>query len=412
MQKITKKTWILLSIVWAAQALCQIIQFSYGMMLPNIMADFSLDYGTAGMIGSAAGIASVIMTIPTTLLASKFNPRYSMPIVILIISVGMCLFGMATNVPMLFIGKIMVALVGNTLATALVIVKISRVPVQRVGQINGIENFVGPIGQIIATLCMAQLLVLLKGWRNIHIIIGVILFVLLILWVVFYRQDKSEVSKTANAQSNTDKEIKPFKTALKQKPFWLLAIGWPGTTLIWIGMFYFWTSYVQEAYGMTTATAGMVLSFIPIFSAIASLTSPKLADKIGKDKVLIWPWGFILPLMYFGMLNTSNIVLLCVFSAIAGYGAYCFVPLAFTTLYKLGLHPKVVSMGTAMIMTGVALGTALGSGIVGKLINIFGMYKALAICCLSPILFGVLTLFLPERGRKAMEAKEVVKNDK
>ena len=61
-----------------------------------------------------------------------------------------------------------------------------------------------------------------------------------------------------------------MKEALKQKSFWLLAIGWPGTTLIWIAMFYYWPSYITEGAGLTMEKAGFVLSFIPIFSAIAS----------------------------------------------------------------------------------------------------------------------------------------------
>ena len=105
------------------------------------------------------------------------------------------------------------------------------------------------------------------------------------------------------------------------------------------------------------------------------------------------------------MMQTDNMVLLCLFSALAGYGAYCYVPLLFTTFYKLGLHPKVVSIGTAMAMTGVALGSALGSGVIGWLITVFGgdIRKALSLCCLAPIVFGALTFFLPERGRKVLE---------
>ena len=376
------------------------------MMLPDVMKEFNMDYATAGLIGSIAGLASVFLTIPTALVASKFNPKYSIPGVMVVIAAGLLLFGMAANIPMLFIGRIITAAVTNGLASSLVIVKMRRVPAARFTGVNGIENFVQPIGQTIATLCMAQLLILLGGWRNIYNVCGFIILAMVVVWFVTYKDDKTEQAAGAAAPAPAAGSKKGvLKEALKQKTFWLLAIAWPGTTLIWIGMFYYWPSYITETAGISMDQAGFVLSFIPIFSAIASLTAPKLADKIGKDKLLIWPWGIILPIAYFMMLQTTNIPLLCVCAAIAGYGAYCFVPIAFTMLYKLGLRSEVVSIGTGMILTGVALGSALGAGIVGGLINSMGIRNALAICCLSPVWFGILTLFAPERGRKALEAE-------
>ena len=400
--KISKKTWTLLIACWVAMMMWNVIVFSFGMMLPDVMADFNLDYGTAGLIGSVSGFASVLLTIPTAFVATKFNPKYSVPGVMVLLAAGLFLFGIAANVPMLFIGKIIAAAVSNGLASSLVIVKIRQVPAARFTGINGIENFVQPIGQVLATLCMAQLLMLVGGWRNVHIICAVVIVAMVVIWLVTYKDDTTGAAAAAT-KAPSQKGV--MREALKQKTFWLLSLAWPGTTLIWIGMFYYWPSFITESAGMTMAQAGFVLSFIPIFSAIASLTAPKIADKLGRDKLLIWPWGIILPIAYFCMLQTTSIPLLCICAAVAGYGAYCFVPIAFTTLYKLGLRSEVVSVGTGMVLTGVALGSALGSGIVGALISSIGIYKALAICCLSPVWFGILTLFVPERGRKVMEAE-------
>ncbi len=402
--KINKKTWTLLVACWVAMAIWQVVVFSFGMMLPDVMAEFSLDYGTAGLIGSVSGFVSVLLTIPTAFVATKFNPKYSVPGIMIILSVSLLIFGVAANVPMLFIGKIIGAAVSNGLASSLVIVKMRRVPAARFTGINGIENFVQPIGQVLATLCMAQLLMIVGGWRNVYIICAVLIIVMVVVWLVTYKDDES-TEKTAVASTAAPRQKGVMREALKQKTFWLLSLAWPGTTLIWIGMFYYWPSFITESAGISMAQAGFVLSFIPIFSAIASLTAPKIADKLGRDKLLIWPWGIILPIAYFCMLQTTSIPLLCICAAVAGYGAYCFVPIAFTTLYKLGLRSEVVSVGTGMVLTGVALGSALGSGIVGGLISSIGIYKALAICCLSPVWFGILTLFVPERGRKALEAE-------
>lgn len=384
---VSSRTWGLLLIVWVAMASAQIVNMSYGMMLPDVMAEFGMDYDVAGMIGSVANIATVLITIPVALVSSRFNARYTVPLCAAAVAVGMLLFGRAVNVPMLFLGRLAATVFYNGIATSLVAVKIRQVPRDRISTVNGIENFVQPVGQTIATLCMAQLLTLVGGWRNVYTILGTLMLTMTALWLVLYR-DVAEGSAAPEETEGT--AIGSLRIALRQKTFWLIALGWPGTVLIWIGTFYYWPSYAQQFLGMTAAQSGLVVSFIPIFSAIASLTSPILANKVGYDKPFIWPWGFLLPIAYFLMLQSDHLVLLCLFSAFAGYGAYCYVPLAYTTLYKLRLPQKEVSIGLAMSMTGTALGSALGSGVVGALITAFDgdIRRALAICCLSPIPFG------------------------
>ena len=410
MEKTSKSVWGLLVIAWAALACTQIITFSYGMMLPSIMAEFKIDYEVAGLIGSIAGIVSVLVTIPIALLSNKFKVRIIVPIIVGAIAIGFALFGLANNVAMLFIGKIVAAVFINGISTSLAIFKMEKVSMDQMGQANGIENFVGPIGQVLATLVITQIMLLVGGWRGVHIIIAVVMAVLCIVWLVLYKKDakEDEASAKTQKQKNYGLAEHPLKTAVKEKTFWLLALAWPGTTIVWMGMFIYFPSYAMSSLNLTQAQAGLVLSMIPIFSAIASLTSPQIAKWIGKDKPLIWPCGFLLPIFYFMMLQTSNIYLLCLFAGMAGYICYFFVPLAFTTMYKLGYNPKVVSMGVAMVFTGVAVGSAVAAGVVGVAIKAMGgnIYNALAICCLSPILFGVLTMFIPERGRKWMDGMQ------
>ena len=156
-----------------------------------------------------------------------------------------------------------------------------------------------------------------------------------------------------------------------------------------------------------TAAVSYTHLLFPIASAIASFISPSITNKIGYDKLMIWPWGFILPVAYFGMLQTGNLPILCLCSLVAGFGAYAFVPIAFTTLYKLpNVQPRTVTLGISCILTMVGVGSSMGGTLAGILGESMGLYNAMAICCLSPLIFGILTLFLPERGRKYMEKME------
>ena len=216
----------------------------------------------------------------------------------------------------------------------------------------------------------------------------------------------SEANTTGKAQKV--QFLAPLKEACSHRTIWLLALGWWGTGLIWNAVYSYWPTYVHDSFGIGTEVSGVILGILPIASIIGSLTSPKIADKIGYDKPMICIWGFILPVAYFCMMITSSIPLLCVAVFVAGYGAYAFVPIAFTSIYKIkGISPQAVSIGMAMIFTTNGVGGALGGTLSAALSQSMGLEGALKVCCLFPLIFGILTLFLPEMGRKAAEKEQL-----
>lgn len=405
-RKISATIWILLFCVWISQAASQIITFGYGMMMEGVMLELQVGTDVMGRIGGIASFITVFLTIPISIIAVRYNPRFSVPFTIICMAFGLFLFGIAKSIPMLYASRMIAAAFSQAIGTVLVAVKVRGVPGEKMTQINGIENFVGPGGQVIATLCMAPLLLLLGSWRNVYIGIAVVMAAAAVIYLVTYGNGSSMVYGNVNSGEQKKEKgagLNALMTAWKNKTVWLISLAWPGTTIVWIAMFYFWPTYATTELGITLQQAGFILSFIPIFSAIASLTAPMLAQKIGYDKPLIWPWGIILPIAYYLMVNVSSVPLLCLLAAIAGYGAYCFVPLAFTALYKLGLPSDAVSMAVGTVLSFVALGTALAGTIVGGLTTALGLKTALAVSCLTPIWFGIFMFFIPELGRKKME---------
>lgn len=405
---INKNVWILLIVTWIAMAASQIITFGYGMMMPSIMAELQVSTDVMGQIGGIASWFGVLLTIPGALICIKFNPRYSVPITIVSMALGLFLFGRAVNMPMMYFSRILAAAFAQLIATCLVGTKIMGVPTAKMSQVNGIENFVGPVGQVVATLCMVPLLLALGSWRNVYIGIAFIMIAMACVYFVMWGSGKrvnygQPAVATPTGAPAQESIFVALKEAWSNRVVWLTSLAWPGTTIVWIAMFYFWPTYATSVLGIDLAQAGVVLSMIPIFSAIASLTSPILANKLGYDKPLIWTWGIVLPVCYFMMTRLTSIPLLCVCSAIAGYGAYCFVPLAFTNVYKLGLSRRAVQLATSTILTFVSLGTAIAGTVIGTLTVTFGLKNALAISCLTPLWFGLLMLFVPELGRKKME---------
>lgn len=408
--KMNSNVWLLLVFAWVSIAASQVITFGYGMMMPGIMKELGLNTGQMGRIGGIASWLVVATLVLNSTFFSRFNPKYTIPLVIVGTALGLFIFGRASGLPMLYVGRLIAAVFSQLIATLLVGAKVRGVPPENMTQINGIENFVQPVGQVIATLFMTQLLLLVGGWRGVYTLVSIVMTAAAVIFILIWGNGKKvnygqpEPAPAAASQTSSKPAVSPIKEVLSNKVVWLTSLAWPGTTIVWIAMFYFWPTYVTQTHGLELGTAGLVLSMIPIFSAIASLTSPILAKKIGYDKPLISSWGIILPVVYYLMTVVTNVPLLCLFAALAGYGAYCFVPLAFTNVYKLGLSRQAITIATGVILTFVSVGSAVAGTVIGALTVTFGLRNALAISCLTPLWFGVLTLFLPELGHKKMAA--------
>jgi Na+/melibiose symporter-like transporter len=287
------------------------------------------------------------------------------------------------------------------------IVKKNWIPISRMNTINGLDQFAGTAGQLLGTIGVTSLIVFFGNWQNMMLALAIILTVVTALWIILY---KDNPANPVNLSKN-DPVLEPFKEALKEKSVWLLSLGWPGTTLIWIAFTTFWPTFATESLGLTLSQAGIAVGMIPVGSLIACLVSPPLTNAIGYDKLMIWPWGIVLCFAYFFGTQTSNIILLSATFFLGGFASFAFVPPAFTILFKLKtLSTGGTSMGLSMIYTIANIGGALAGIVVGKLIGIMELKTALMWCCLSPMLFVCTTLFLPELGRKAMEKSQKVAN--
>jgi predicted MFS family arabinose efflux permease len=268
---------------------------------------------------------------------------------------------------------------------------------------------------------MVAIFTLFGGWRPIYIGLGVLVIILAAIFFIAWGNGK-KVNYRQQEAGTPEKDTEGIWTALlaawKKPVIWLTGLAWPGTSVCWLAMFYYWPAYAQNVLGLSPATCGLVLSMIPIFSAISSLIAPSIANAAGYDKPFIVGWGWLLPFVYAGLCIFKSVPLLMLCSSIAGFGAYFFVPLAFTNVFKLGLSQKSTTMGMGTVITLISVGIALAGTIPGTLMNSFmtspadfeGMRKAILITCVSPFWWGILTLFLPELGRKKMEKLGVAAN--
>ncbi len=396
--KIPIRGWSILLIAWLAFMVANITNFAFGIILPDMRADIGFDLETAGFLSSIAWIGRGLFTIPIICLISKGKPKTVLLSMLVLLAVGMLLQGFATNTLMLFIGRLFVMGVAAGIISVLVVFKIQWVPREKVGMVNGIEMFTGPAGQLLGTAFFPIFLAMMLGWREVMIVMGSFTLLLAFVWF-FVAKDNNHSSVLITGYEKVA-VFQPLKEALAYRNTWLLALAWPATSLTWIAIYTFWVTYAVETLMFSVYEAGIVLGFLPIGSAVACLVSPLMAQNLGYDKPFIVASGVVLPFAYYGLILFDNMLILSFISFIAGYAAYSFVPLAFTTLYKTGMSPRAVSMATGFILSLVGFGGAIGAALTGWLGSQYSLKTALSLTCISPFIFAVLTLFLTETGWK------------
>jgi predicted MFS family arabinose efflux permease len=402
-KKISSIAWVTVGIIWLGYIIVNLTTFSWGMMKLDVVSDLGLSERQFGMLGASSWILKAILSIPIVLLISKFNAKALLRGIFIVVAVGIFCQAAATNFEMIFLGRSLVYGVAGAVLAPLAVIKIKLIPQERMAEVNGFENFTAPAGQVLGTVAILSLIGFLGGWRNTLYLMGALVVLVIVLWSALCKKEYGITSKKQEKIAF----LAPLKEACRHKEVWLLALGWPGTGFIWNVVYTHWPSFAQTNFGLTPGQTGFILGCLPVGSVIGSLISAKVANAIGYDKPMIWPWGIVLPLAYGGMMFSGNVAALCVLSFIAGFGAYIFVPIGFTTIYKIkGISPTAVSIGLAMIFTMNGLGGAMGSLLPPIMAEQMSMDLVMKICCLSPLLFAFLTLFLPERGRKAMEKEQ------
>lgn len=402
--KVPSRAWSMIICYSMFYCLTSLATQGLGMILPSMAEQFDLTLTQQGYLSSTGFLIQVICGIPFAMFSIKIGPKYSLAILLCCGIIGYFFHGFALGFGMLLVGRALVCVGQTCLQGPSNMVKSNWVPLSRVSQVAGIEEFSSSMGFLVGTAAVAFFIAVLNGWQHMMIFFGCIELVILIVWMFVYKENPEK-----KLVLSKEPFLEPLKEALKHKEVWLLGIGWPGTSLVWIAVSTFWPTYAEENLDLTLGQIGWAVGMIPLFSAVACIASPILTDIIGRDKLMLWPWGIILPAAYVGTLVFHNYFLIILCFAVAGFGAYAFVPIAIGTVYKIpGIDEACIGTAITFIFTMANIGSSLAGVVSAALANTFDLHTALLITCLSPFLWLILTIFIPEYGRKAQEkaAKE------
>jgi len=293
--KMLKFRWLIFAILALAYFFVYFHRLSLSVVANDIVRDFKTTASVMGLLGSIYFYCYAAMQLPAGLLSDSIGPRKSVTVFLLGASIGSLVFGLAPNIEIAFVGRVLVGF-----GVSMVFIPTMKILSQwfratEFAMMAGILNAVGGIGVMAATWLLAAMTAGF-GWRLSFDIIGGCTFIIVALvWFIVRDRpaDKGwpspmELDEAGKAAAPKPAAIGLLEGALKvvsEKYFWPVAVWFFFDCGIFFGFGGLWGGpYLMHVYGMTRAEAGAILSMIAWGMIIGSPFLGYLSDKILKSR--------------------------------------------------------------------------------------------------------------------------------
>tara|TARA_B110000438_G_scaffold282377_1_gene309384 strand:- start:527 stop:1732 length:1206 start_codon:yes stop_codon:yes gene_type:complete len=321
-------------------------------------------------ISISLGIASSLIAPIAGRFLDKFGSMKIMALSLFVITIGFLLRGSMNHLWQLYLSSILLY-VGIPGATQLPLGKLMGIWFPKIrGRMIGFtmagNNFSAVISVPIATF-----LIISSGWRIAFFVLAIATFIVMILVLLFIRDDKNyNISKinSANSKNNYEKDYE-VKEALRTYAFWFLAAG------MTLQQFARTTVVIQLvphfiSQGISSTLASSMMSVFGVFAVISKLISGWLSDLIPSRFILIIV--VILQMIGIQLILSENLTYLWIGSALMGLGIGAMGVLGPSTTTELfGLKKYSSIFGTLQMPVAIPV-------IVGPIISgiIFDKYKS------------------------------------
>ncbi len=394
--------WVVMGVLWALDGAVTVMIFTLGMLLPEMREALGFSSVQGGLLGSTFFVAMATGSLPAAIWLSRFSPKR----MTVIAAFGMAALAFAQGVAPGYVTLLAARMAFMYLA-------VMRIPAEilliqqwftgaRVATVNSITIGSFGIGQFVAIAGTPLLLPLVNDWRGIHIVTGFLYLGIAVAWTVFGRErgyghapESGESSESAHVPSNSD-DGRPFMVLRRRPILFLLASTQFGGAIAWASFITFFPTFGVEYRDLTLGEVGRIFVFFSVGAMIGSFSAGYLSNRIGRRKPLIFIPGFVMPVVYLGILSTTPIAWAPLL-LVLGFMTSIVVPMVLTFPFDLGLAPREVAIGVGLVRTVTPLGSSLGPPLVGVLQESTGSLEAALFWVLpASVTVGVIGLTLPE----------------
>jgi MFS family permease len=309
----------------AAYFLSYVFRVANAVIAPDLIRELRLAPGDLGLLTSSYLIAFGLFQLPLGVLLDRYGPRRVEAILLVIAAVGALLFGRATSLAGLVLGRSMIGLGVSACLMAAFKAFVGHFPAQRLPLVNGLQLAAGGLGALAATAPL-QLLLGVMGWRPVlGLLAGLTLLASLLVWRMVPEQGRAGYGTDWRGQwqgvrqvftSRCFRRLAPLVTA-SQASFMALQGLWTG---LWL----------RDVAGLAPEAAAALLLVMAAGMTAGYLVLGALTERLGRlgtrpgtiavagmlafmalqAVILVWPpdRGQWLLWMLFGVLGSSGVI--------------------------------------------------------------------------------------------------------
>lgn len=427
--KVLRFRWVIFMILALAYFFVYFHRLSLSVVADDIIRSFKTSASVIGLLGSIYFYCYAAMQIPAGLLSDSIGPRKTVTVFLLLASVGSLAFGLAPNIEVAFVGRVLVGL-----GVSMVFIPTMKILSQwfrphEFARMAGILNAVGGGGVFAATWLLA-LMAGLFGWRvSFELIGGCTLVLVALVWA--FVSDRPEKKGWPSIEAIDRREDAPtappeviplgagMRRVLSNRHFWPVAVWFFFDCGIFFGFGGLWGGpYLMHTYGMTKAQAGTILSMLAWAMIIGSPLLGIASDKLLKSRKLPFIGCGVVLCLVIGCLNLyptglSPLVLSVLFFLFS-VSSSCIVIIGFTTTKELfPVSIAGTSVGTVNLFP--FLGGAIFMPLLGKILDAYPKaaggayaeeaYRSLLLVLLAAALITLLCTFFMKETFPRTDAK-------
>jgi predicted MFS family arabinose efflux permease len=359
-------------IIWSLAALFylyeNLIQVSPGVMVPDLMKDFSINSAALGGVIAFFFYSYAGMQIPVGVLVDNYNSRFLLTTAALSCAIGCVLFGTANSLVMIALGRFLIGFGAAFAAVCSMKLAANWFPAKQFSLLVGLMVTIGMIGSMIGQTPLA-ILVDNVGWRPTMLFLAVfgLILAVLIVSIVRHAPDYSVKSREIRKAQHL---LRGLLIVVKSRQSWLIATYGGlifASTSIFGGL---WgVPFLMKAYSLDKPTAAGIVSIMFFGWVVGSPLSGIMPNLLKSYKKVLWISSIGALSVMLAALYIPHLPIFLLSAFIFSFGVFSsfFLP-SFTLIHDLHINE---SGGAALGFMNAAnmLGGALGQPLIGVLLD-------------------------------------------
>ncbi len=402
----TPNKWVIFLVTVFGSIAVAISQFKVTGTMPQIIAAWGIDVGTAGLLMSVPSIANLLIALPAGAITKKIGPRNAFLITLASAIVFGIIGAFATNFTVLVITRFFEGLSIGMVFVVPPVIFAQTFPAEKRGLPMSLWAIWSSIGTLII-LNLCNLVTPAFGWQAnwwVAVAFLVVAFILCFFFLKMPGTDTAQGRQNAAAQ----KKKGAWGECLKNPAAICICIAFFASIFGWGVYTTYYPTYLTTSMGLPSTEANSISSIHTYLMIFIALTFGFVLNKVAnRNHPKLFLMAIVLDLIGFVMIWTMPSIPLDIVGILfAAAGMQCCGPLAHN-LIPDAVPPEAVPIGMGMISFSSGLGGVLGIQICGGIVSATSNWALVAVPTGGVAAVGIIAaiVVVAKLGKKPAEVQ-------